>query len=67
MQALVVFCHPNPASFNAAVLETILGKLRAAGAEAEDIRRRMRAVSRFFDTEFETLGEGLVCVPPPSA
>ncbi len=34
MRALVVFCHPHSHSFNAAVLTTVLAKLRAAGAEA---------------------------------
>jgi NAD(P)H dehydrogenase (quinone) len=33
MKALVVYCHPNPASFNAAVRDLVLSKLQAAGAE----------------------------------
>ena len=33
MRALVVYCHPNPASFTAAVRDTVVGKLRARGAE----------------------------------
>ena len=33
MRALIVYCHPNPQSFNAAVLEVVLTRLRAAGAE----------------------------------
>lgn len=33
MQALVVYCHPSPSSFNAAVRDVVLAKLAAAGAE----------------------------------
>jgi putative NADPH-quinone reductase len=33
MRALVVYCHPSPASFTAAVRDRVLGHLRAAGAE----------------------------------
>ena len=33
MRALVVFCHPRPDSFNAAVRDVVLSKLAAAGAE----------------------------------
>lgn len=33
MRALVVYCHPDPASFNAAIRDQVCGKLRAAGAE----------------------------------
>ena len=33
MRALVVYCHPNPKSFNAAVRDVVLAKLQAAGAE----------------------------------
>ena len=33
MRALVVYCHPNPASFTAAVRDTVLERLDAAGAE----------------------------------
>lgn len=33
MKALVVYCHPNPASFTAAVLEVVLEELTKAGAE----------------------------------
>jgi NAD(P)H dehydrogenase (quinone) len=33
MKALVVYCHPSPASFNAAVRDLVLSKLQAAGAE----------------------------------
>lgn len=33
MRALVVYCHPKPDSFNAAVLNKVLAKLTAAGAE----------------------------------
>ncbi|MEM1361181.1 MAG: NAD(P)H-dependent oxidoreductase [Pseudomonadota bacterium] len=33
MRALVVYCHPKPESFNAAVLHRVLDKLTAAGAE----------------------------------
>jgi NAD(P)H dehydrogenase (quinone) len=33
MKALVVYCHPKDGSFNAAVRDLVLAKLRAAGAE----------------------------------
>ena len=33
MKALVVYCHPRPESFTAAVRDVVLGKLEAAGAE----------------------------------
>lgn len=33
MRALVVYCHPKPDSFNAAVKSVVLQKLAAAGAE----------------------------------
>lgn len=33
MRALVVYCHPNPVSFTAAVRDIIVSKLEAAGAE----------------------------------
>jgi NAD(P)H dehydrogenase (quinone) len=33
MRALVVYCHPRPDSFNAAVRDVVLAKLQAAGAE----------------------------------
>jgi putative NADPH-quinone reductase len=33
MRALVVYCHPKPGSFSAAVRDVVLDKLRAAGAE----------------------------------
>ncbi|MEL6209562.1 MAG: NAD(P)H-dependent oxidoreductase, partial [Pseudomonadota bacterium] len=33
MRALIVYCHPNPESFNAAVLATVRQRLEAAGAE----------------------------------
>ena len=33
MQALVVYCHPNPQSFTAAVRDTVIARLEAAGAE----------------------------------
>lgn len=33
MRALVVYCHPDPASFNAAILDLVVGRLRDAGAE----------------------------------
>jgi putative NADPH-quinone reductase len=33
MKALVVYCHPKGGSFNAAVRDLVLAKLRAAGAE----------------------------------
>jgi NAD(P)H dehydrogenase (quinone) len=33
MRALVVYCHPDPASFTAAVRDLVLAKLQAAGAE----------------------------------
>jgi putative NADPH-quinone reductase len=33
MRALVVYCHPRPDSFNAAVRDLVLRKLHAAGAE----------------------------------
>jgi NAD(P)H dehydrogenase (quinone) len=33
MRALVVYCHPNPESFTAAVRDLVLAKLEAAGAE----------------------------------
>ncbi len=32
MKALVVYCHPHPGSFTAAVRDTVLDRLRAAGA-----------------------------------
>lgn len=33
MRALVVYCHPDPGSFTAAVRDVVLGRLAAAGAE----------------------------------
>lgn len=33
MRALVVYCHPDPDSFNAAIRDRVCDKLRAAGAE----------------------------------
>ncbi len=33
MRALVVYCHPQTDSFNAAVKDLVVKKLRAAGAE----------------------------------
>jgi NAD(P)H dehydrogenase (quinone) len=33
MRALVVYCHPKPDSFNAAIKSLVLQKLKAAGAE----------------------------------
>ena len=33
MRALVVYCHPDPKSFNAAIRDLVLAKLCAAGAE----------------------------------
>lgn len=33
MRALVVYCHPRPESFTAAVRDTVLERLRAAGAD----------------------------------
>ena len=33
MRALVIYCHPRPDSFTAAVRDTVLDRLRAAGAE----------------------------------
>ncbi|TVP72657.1 MAG: flavodoxin family protein [Rhodobacteraceae bacterium] len=33
MRALVIYCHPDPASFTAAVRDVVLEHLRAAGAE----------------------------------
>lgn len=33
MRALVVYCHPDPASFTAAVRDVVLDRLAAAGAE----------------------------------
>ena len=33
MRALVVYCHPRPDSFNAAVRDTVVGKLEAVGAD----------------------------------
>jgi putative NADPH-quinone reductase len=42
MKALVVYCHPKDGSFNAAVRDVVLGKLRAAGADVRltDLYRR---------------------------
>jgi putative NADPH-quinone reductase len=34
MRALVVYCHPSPRSFTAAVRNTVLERLKAAGAES---------------------------------
>ena len=33
MRALVVYCHPNPSSFTAAVRDVVIDRLNAAGAE----------------------------------
>ncbi|HMO08688.1 MAG TPA: NAD(P)H-dependent oxidoreductase, partial [Paracoccaceae bacterium] len=33
MRALVVYCHPDPGSFTAAVRDAVLDRLAAAGAE----------------------------------
>lgn len=33
MKALVVYCHPNPQSFTAAVRDVVMDELRSAGAE----------------------------------
>jgi len=35
MRALVVYCHPKSDSFNSAVLQLVLAKLKQAGAEIE--------------------------------
>ena len=35
MKALVIYCHPNPASFTAAVRDVVMDGLRIAGAEAQ--------------------------------
>lgn len=42
MRALVVYCHPRPQSFNAAILDVVLDKLSDAGAEVRvhDLYRR---------------------------
>ena len=37
MRALVVYCHPSPQSFNAAVRDLVLAKLGSAGAEVSPI------------------------------
>ncbi|QPM92321.1 NAD(P)H-dependent oxidoreductase [Pseudooceanicola algae] len=37
MRALVVYCHPRADSFNAAIRDTVLGRLAAAGAEVRQI------------------------------
>jgi len=37
MRALVVYCHPSPESFNAAVLAVVLERLKAAKAETRVI------------------------------
>jgi len=37
MRALVVYCHPKEGSFNAAIRDLVLGKLREAGAEVRVI------------------------------
>jgi len=36
MRVLVIFCHPSPNSFNAAVHRRVLDELRAAGHEVDD-------------------------------
>jgi len=33
MRALVIYCHPQEGSFNAAIRDLVLAKLRGAGAE----------------------------------
>ena len=33
MRALVIYCHPSPGSFNAAVRDVVCAKLREAGSE----------------------------------
>ncbi len=33
MRALVIYCHPDPASFTAAIRDVVVDKLRLAGAE----------------------------------
>jgi putative NADPH-quinone reductase len=33
MRALIVYCHPDPASFTAALRDVVMERLRAAGAE----------------------------------
>lgn len=33
MKALVVYCHPNPDSYTAAIRDTVVAKLRGAGVE----------------------------------
>lgn len=42
MRALIVYCHPSPESFNAAVRDTVMARLEAAGAEVRliDLYRR---------------------------
>ena len=37
MRALLVYCHPNPDSFTAAVRDTVQSRLTAAGAEVRVI------------------------------
>ncbi len=45
MRALVVYCHPSPESFTAAVCDRVLGHLRAAGAEVRLIDLYARGFS----------------------
>lgn len=33
MKVLVVYCHPNPKSFNHAILETVTGELSSRNIE----------------------------------
>lgn len=50
MRALVVYCHPRPESFNAAVLKIVLGKLAEIGAEVR--------VSDLYNRDFKPVLSG---------
>ena len=42
MRALVVYCHPRPESFNAAVRDVVLNHLASMGAETRLIDRFLK-------------------------
>ena len=50
MRALIVYCHPRPDSFNAAVRDVVLDRLKEGGAEA----RLIDVYARGFDPVLST-------------
>ncbi len=60
MRALIVYCHPDPSSFNAAVLAVVERKLKQAGAELR--------IEDLYKAQFDPIlsRQGLADYPDPS-